>query len=240
MNRKHTALTALLFAALFILASCEKKSRYGVLITDEIGMTHVLVTDANGQTVQDGNGHLVEVVTDSDSKKPIVNPARTVTVTDDSGSVVSEFEVPEEYQTQSITFPAFIENEDSVEVARYIMPKPGGWEMIGSLSIILKHTETETVIDTYEGDYSSLEEGLDDLEAKRAKLTEKDIPFTVEKNYKICGTTGIKCRYDLGDMQRYIYFVMMNDTVYRFGVSVKTEYDGKIDYEGILNGIKFR
>lgn len=239
MNKKYTAVTALVFAALFVLASCEKRSRYGALITDEMGMTHVLLTDANGVTVQDGYGHLVEVVTDSDSKKPVVIPGRTVTVTGDGGKVVSEYEVLEAYQTQSISFPAFIENEDSVEVARYIMPKPKGWEMTGSGSIILKNTDTGAIIDTYEGGYESVEEGLEAIEEQRVKLT-KEIPYNVEGNYKICGTEGVKCHYDLGDTQRYLYLVMINDTVFRFGVTVKTEHDGKVDYEGILNGIKFR
>ncbi len=237
MNKKYTSVLALVFAGLFTLAACEKGSRYGVFITDEQGMTHVLVTNANGETIQDGKGNLVEVVTDSDKKKPIINPAQTVTVTDESG-VASEYNLPEEYQTQSITFPVFIEDEDSVEVAEYVMPKPEGWEMTGSQSIILKHTETETIIDTYEGGYASIEEALETIEEQRQNLT-KEIPYSYE-DVEICGTTGVKCHYDLGDMQRYLYFVLENGIVYRFGVTIKNQYEDKVDYEAILNGIKFR
>jgi hypothetical protein len=237
MKKGYTAALALVFISIFIFAACEKKSRYGVLITDEIGMTHVLATDSDGATIQDGNGNLVEVVTDSDSKKPIPLPnAQSGTEGEKDGEKQKR---AKEYQTQSITFPAFIENRDSVEVAAYVMPKPKGWEMTGSASIILKDTGTETIIDTYEGGYATVQEGREAIDEQRVKL-EKDIPFSYEEDYKICGTSGIKCHYDLGDTQRYLYLVMVNDTVYRFGVTIKTEHDGKVDYEGILNGIKFR
>ena len=77
MNKKTCIAFLFFLACLTALTACTRSSRYGKVIVDSKGMEHILMTDANGVTVCDKFGNLVEVVTDSDSKKPIAAPTST-------------------------------------------------------------------------------------------------------------------------------------------------------------------
>lgn len=234
MSKKYISAVALVFAFLFILASCGKGSRYGTLITDEKGMTHVLATDANGNTIQDGNGNLVEIITDKNGK-PVTVPEAYAT--NEDGSVVVSVEGGN-YASQAITFPNVISNGKTVETADLVLPVPKGWEQTGTFSIILKHTDTGAMLDITNDVEDTVDNVVKGIEDMQSMITGE---FKYDKqDTDISGYEAVKCHYDLGKTQRYIYVVSVNFNVYRFGCTVNTEDESKIDFEAIINNVQFR
>ncbi|MCR5484180.1 MAG: hypothetical protein K6F09_01180 [Clostridiales bacterium] len=239
LKKSSASAILLLFAALFVLAACEKKSsKYGVLYVDSIGMTHVLATDENGSTIQDANGNLVEILTDDKSKQPLT--MTEVSATDEDGSEVSA-EPKTKYQSSPLTFPHMItdKNGKTVENRYYKMPIPDGWEQIGSVAIILRQKDTECQIEVQHVEYEDAEESLKEVEAVKEKLTDDELKFTKD-TVKLCGTDAYKCVYDFNGNKRYIYILEKNGNVFNILCSAKSEYDKATDFESILNSIEFK
>lgn len=105
MNNKIIAVICVVLMLAAVLAACGKKPT----IRAKDGKEYLLVTDAEGNTVVDGNGNLVVQVTDTDGKN----------VTDENG----------ENKTAILTFPEAISRNGSVETASYILTAPEGWSL---------------------------------------------------------------------------------------------------------------
>lgn len=221
---------------LFAFAACEKHSKYGVLIVDKQGMEHVLATDKNGVTIQDKHGNLVEVMTDSKSKKPI--PAPTQTVTDESGETVSVIQ-KDEYATNSITFPNLIENEEMAENKYYSITIPEGWTQDGATRIILCHTETGATVSIYDDMGDSVASVLQKMEDSRAKLSNAEYEF--EQTDSEVGEIPATCvSYKIGNVIRKTYVLSVGTTVFQITCTVDAAKEQSVDFNSVLNSIVFK
>ena len=138
----HKNVFALLCAALVLAGmttACAKHSKYGQVYVDERGMEHILATDKNGETIVNGAGELVEVMTDS-SGKPF--PAVT-----ENGTTSPKQEG--EYQTGAVTFPGVLVDEKKAEDQYCTVDVPDGWSAdsdSGKITLTQKKTGAQVVV----------------------------------------------------------------------------------------------
>jgi len=238
-GKKGTCAVALLFAVIFVLAACEKKSRYGVYIVDTVGMTHVLATDKKGETMQDKYGNLIEVATDSVKQKPMTYPD-DVYVTGENGEVVESRNAGDN-MTYTIPFPEMIALEDSVETADFVMPIPKGWEQNGTGFPQITHLKTGTVLQGLGCQkYKSIEEALERYEEVREMFsTEIEIDCTIDE-IELGGKPFTKVTYDLGGPHTVNYLYDAGGRVYEFRATYAEGNFEKVDVESIISKIKYR
>ena len=235
MNKRVICLFLVFIIALFAFAACEKKSRYGVLIVDKQGMEHVLATDENGVTIQDKYGNLVEVMTDSKSKKPILAP--TQSVTDENGEVVSVIG-KDEYATNPITFPNMIQSKEKVENKYYSVTIPDGWVQEGEGRIILRHEETGALISFYDDMGKSVGSVLKSMEEDREKL---DAEYEFEQTDTKIGDTEATCiSYKMGNVLRKTYVFSVFEVVYQITCTVDADKEQQVDFNSVFNSIVFK
>ncbi len=236
MNKRAFCVFLVFILALFSFAACEKRSKYGVLIVDKQGMEHILVTDENGVTIQDKHGNLVEVMTDSKTKKPI--PAPTQTVTDENGETVSVIQ-KEEYATNSITFPNLIEDEKKAENKYYSVTIPEGWTQDGANRIILSHTETGATVSIYDDMGENVASVLQEMENSRAKLGDAEYEF--EQTDSKVGKLPATCvKYEIGNVIRKTYVLSVGTTVFQITCTVDAAKEQSVDFNSVLNSIVFK
>ncbi len=236
MNKRFFCIFLVFIMALCAFTACQKQSKYGILIVDEQGMEHVLATDENGVTIQDKRGNLVEVMTDSKSKKPV--PAPTQTVTDESGEVVSVAH-EDEYATNSITFPDIIQNEEKAETRYYTVAIPEGWVQEGSSRIILRHTQTNAMISFYDDMSGDVESILEKMEKSRAKLGDADYEFSSTET-KIGEVNATCASYRFGNVVRNTYVFAVKGTVFQITCTVDTAMEQQVDFNSVFNSIVFK
>lgn len=230
MNKKAIALFCALLAPVFVLTACKHDSPYGKIIVDEEGMEHVIMTDAKGVTVVDSEGNLVEVVTDSDSKKPIAVP--TVTGTAASGQ-------ENEYQTHSVTFPAFVVDGTRAEDRSVSLSIPDGWEQVGENYLILQHKDTGARIMFYTDLEGSLTEALEEMDSTIAKASmDSDITGT---QVQIDGIEANRTQYDLGDATHITYLLQPKiGKLCRINCTVQTDRLSDVDFDAVLQTVHFK
>ncbi|MCL2507784.1 MAG: hypothetical protein FWF05_01270 [Oscillospiraceae bacterium] len=240
-GKKGTAAVAMLFAVIFLLAACEKNSKYGVYLVDDKGMTHVLATDKNGSTMRDEHGNLIEVATDSANQKPITTP-NDIYITGEDGQVLRSMKAGD-YQTYTITFPDLIAQKDLVEAVDYSLPIPKGWESVGISRPHIINPKTEAFVQGMGSDmYGSVEEALVKYEEIREKMKQErdtELPYTLE-DIKIPGKTGQVWTYDLGDIYTITYFLEHDGKVFPFRCVVNKEYAAQTDFNSIISEVKFK
>lgn len=236
MNKRFFCVFLAFIVALFAFAACEKRSKYGVLIVDEQGMEHVLATDANGVTIQDKYGNLVEVMTDSKSKKPISAPTRSVT--DENGEVVSVIDTGE-YATNSITFPNLIQDEEKAENKYYSVMIPEGWIQEGNTLIMLRHTQTQALVCFYDDMGESVASVLEEMDSERAKLNVADYEFE-QTDTKIGDHDATCISYKIGNVVRKTYVLSVWNTVFQISCTVEADKEQQVDFNSVLNSILFK
>ena len=230
MNKKTCIAFLFFLACLTALTACTRSSRYGKVIVDSKGMEHILMTDANGVTVCDKFGNLVEVGTDSDSKKPIAAPTENGTLAEGQSG---------EYQTQSVTFPDVMENGDVLEQQYFSVTVPEGWENVGTGRIILRHTQTGAQVSFYPDLGTSLEDKLEQMDNDRAAL-DADFEYneteaTVDGFNAVCGT------YEIGDIVRTVYvFKTDRDMVTEITCTVQKDSRDAVDFDSVLSAVHFK
>ena len=237
MNKRFLCVFLVFIIAMFAFAACQKQSKYGILIVDEQGMEHVLATDENGVTIQDKRGNLVEVMTDSKSKKPV--PAPTQTVTDENGEAVSVIQ-KDEYATNSITFPNIIENEEKAENRYYSVAIPEGWVQEGSNRIILRHTETDATVSFYDDMGDNVESVLEEMEKSRAKLSDDAEYEFNSTETKVGDTDAVLVSYRFGTVIRNTYVFAVKGTVFQITCTVDTDAEQQVDFDSVFNSIVFK
>ncbi|MBQ3149965.1 MAG: hypothetical protein IJB86_01825 [Clostridia bacterium] len=237
MNKRIFCIFLVFTVALFSFVACEKRSKYGVLIVDEQGMEHVLATDENGVTIQDRYGNLVEVMTDSKSKKPIDAP--TQTVTDESGEVISVVH-ENEYATNSITFPTLMQNGNVAENKNYAVTIPEGWVQEGSTRVLLKHTETGATVSFYDDMGKSVAAVLEEMENSRAILGNNAEYEFEQTDVKIGDKDAVCVNYKIGNVVRKTYVLSVWNTVLQIACTVDADKEQLVDFDSVLNSIRFK
>ena len=230
MHKKMIVLFCVFLILLFSFAACKKHSKYGTLVVDQMGMEHVIMTDANGVTMIDGDGNLIEIVTDSGNKKPIAVP--TVDGTAAAGQVG-------DYQTHPVTFPGVVENGESVEDAICQLTLPEGWEQTGSEMMLLYHAQTDARIQistdiggTATGAIETLNSQIEAL-APEGGYTQTDV--------KIDGLTATRTQYELGELTVISYLLVTeNSKVCRINCMVKTAEFERANVDAVVQEIHFK
>lgn len=230
MCKKTIALFCVFLILLAGFAACKKHSPYGVLVVDQMGMEHVIMTDANGVTVINDDGNLVEIMTDSGNKKPITVPTENGTVSPDQLG---------KYETHAVTFPGVVENGETVEDAVCSITLPDGWEQTGINSLILCHSET--------GARVTLNTDVDGTAtAAIKKLTEEIEQLSPEGGYTqndvmIDGVTATRTQYSIGNLTVTTYLLVTNKgKVCRIACNVKTDQIEAANVDALVQQIHFK
>ena len=230
MCKKTIALFCVFLLMLTGFAACKKHSPYGAVIVDQRGMEHVIMTDANGVTVIDNEGNLVEIMTDSSNKKPIAAPTENGTVSPlQLGS----------YETHAVTFPGIVENKNTVEDAFCSITLPEGWEQIGNNYLILHHTETDArvMINTDIG--GSATKAIEQLTAEIEALSPEG-GYT-QNDIEIDGITVTRIQYEMGGMTMTSYLLVTgNGKVCRLNSTVETAKRDAADVDALVQQIHFK
>lgn len=230
MNKKSCVALLCFFCILASFSACAKRSPYGKVIVDSRGMEHIIMTDANGVTVCDKFGELVEVVTDSANKKPVTAPIESGTFAEGQSG---------EYQTQSITFPDVVENGDVLEEKYYKVTVPDGWENVGTGRIILRHKATGAQVSVYPDMTGSVESKLEQMENDRAALS-VDMEYN-EYETTVCGFKAVCCDHKIGEIHRLTYVFMTDrNMLTEIACTVKLENENAVDFQAVLSAIQFK
>jgi hypothetical protein len=230
MHKKPIVLLCLFLTLLFVFAACNRHSRYGTIIVDQQGMEHVVMTDANGVTVIDSDGNLIEIVTDSGNKKPIALPTQ-------DGTAAAGRDV--EYQTHPVTFPGVVENDSVVEDAICRLTLPEGWEQTGNSILLLQNTQTGAQIQistdiggTATGAIETLVSQIESL-SPEGGYTQTDV--------MIDGVLATRTQYELGDMTVISYLLVTdNGKVCRVNCTVDTDKYDSADVDAVVQEIHFK
>ena len=230
MCKKTIALFCVFLIVLAGFAACKKHSPYGVLIVDQMGMEHVIMTDANGVTVIDEDGNLIEVMTDSGNKKPIAVPTENGTVSPEQIG---------QYQTHAVTFPGIVENGETVEDAFCSVTLPEGWEQIGNNYLILCHTATDARVmihsdigGTVTAAIRQLTEEIEQLDPKGG-YTQEDIV--------IDGVTVTRTQYSLEGLTVISYLLVTgNGKVCRISCTVASDKLETSGVDALVRSIHFK
>ena len=230
MNKKAIVLVCAVLALVFAFTACRHTSPYGQIVVDQQGLEHVIMTDANGVTVVDSVGDLVEIVTDSNSKKPVAAPT-------ENGTAFAGQEG--EYQTHAVTFPGVIESGDRIEDRYVVLTLPAGWEQIGENNLILRHKDTDARIMIYADLKGSLTEALEDSDTALARLS-ADIGISKSET-TIDGYTAYRTQYDLQDVTQITYLLQTEPgSVCRINCTVPTGKLSGADLDAVLETIHFK
>lgn len=230
MNKKAIALFCALLAPVFVLTACKHNSPYGKIVVDEEGMEHVIMTDAKGVTVVDSEGNLVEVVTDSNSRKPIAVPTADGTAASGQES---------EYQTHAVTFPSFVVDGTRAEDSRLSLSVPDGWEQIGENYLILQHKDTGARMMFYTDLEGSLTAALEEMDSTLAKAS-MDNEITGSQT-QIDGIDAYRTQYDLGDATQITYLMQPEPgRLCRINCTVQTDRLSDVDFDAVLQTVHFK
>ncbi len=230
MHKKTIALFCVFLTLLFVFAACKKRSPYGALIVDQQGMEHVIMTDANGVTVVDSEGNLVEIMTDSANKKPITVPTENGTA--DAVQLGK-------YETHPVTFPDIIESKNTVEDVCCKVTLPDAWEQIGNNYLILRHKETDACVTIHSDIGGTVTGTIDELNENLAKLSLKgDYSQT---DVTIDGVLVTRTQYEIGDMTLTSYLLLSkNGKVCRIDSTVETDKRDAADVDALVQEIHFK
>lgn len=229
MHKKTIVLLCLFLTLLVAFAACKRHSRYGVLVVDEQGMEHVIMTDANGVTVINSDGNLVEIMTDSRNKKPIAVPTQNGTTAANVGA----------YQTHAVTFPGIVENGETVEDAVCQLTLPEGWEQVGTSTLLLHHTATDAQIQIS----SNIDGTLSDLVEKLNGQIEAIAPqggYT-QTDMTLDGLPATRTQYALNGKTVVSYLLLTgNGKVCRINCMVDTDKYAAADTDKVVESIRFK
>ncbi|GEM_PF-1471438 len=227
MAKKLIAAALIPAIILAFFAACKKTFKYGLVITDNEGKTRVVATDDSGKAVMDEAGNLIVIETEKNGK-----PA-----TDKDGK----------QETNKVAHPDYYVNDEVIEGSKFVVPIPEGWEQSGKTVIRLTHKATGAEIDFMVKEGKSRTTVEAETEMLINTILENDDKATVSTaNAKIAGAEALK--YTLfspkagdgagGDIVIYVF--EKNSVVYLFQGVVKAQYRKQIDFEAVMNTVKFR
>ena len=233
MNKKAIAAFAAFLAALTLCASCGRQatSPYGKVIVDERGMEHVILTDAAGNEKIDSNGNLIEVVTDSDSKKPI--PAPT-----EDGTVAPRQEG--EYETATVTATGVRQERKKLEDQYMTIEIPKGWESLDGSYMMLRQKSTGAQITIYPNIDGYVDSILEQHSGDREVLSEVD--FDADSGEReVAGYTATYERMVVGDQAICNYYIWTERAMtHEISCMVAADLEDSVDFDTVLNTIQFK
>jgi len=235
MNKKYIAIILATLTLTTTFAACTKKYDDERVLTDREENVHILATDEEGNTIQDADGHIIEVVTDENGKE----------VTDENGKQV----------TQPVTYPDILEAYGYVE-DQYVKIKPEeGWKQTGTQTItmdyekygaqyVLDVVENKTVEDVAKG-YKSMAEQMKKADAyKESEFSSKEVEINGIKMTKITITYTIDKKYlSEGDPESqimYFYLHTKGEKTYNFQGTILPQYKDKVDFDKIIASVKYK
>lgn len=230
MYKKTIVLFCVFLTILVALAACKKHSRYGEIVVDQQGMEHIIMTDANGVTVIDSDGNLVEIMTDSRDKKPIAVP--TENGTQAPGQIGT-------YETHAVTFPGIVENGETVEDAICFLTVPEGWKQVGNNMLILEHEQTgaRVALDTDIG--GTVTGAIEKLDEDLEKLPVKGEPVRTE--VRVDGLLATRTQYEMNNMTLTSYLLLTeNRKVCRIACTVETDKYDAANADALVQLIRFK
>ncbi len=233
MHKKTIAAFAAFLAALTLCASCGKqaKSPYGKVIVDKRGIEHVVMTDASGKEMLDERGNLIEIVTDSDNKKPIAAPTENGTLA----------EVQEgEYETAAITYPGVARKGKTLENQYLTVEIPRGWEQNGNRNITLKQTSTGAQITFYPNLDGSLDSILERQSSERDVVSDIDFQYT-RGNHNVGTYTATFERMVFGESVLYNYYIWTERSMlHEIACVVPIDQEQNVDFDVVLQTVRFK
>ena len=221
MNKKYFAVFLLFIFVLSVFAACIKANP-GIIITGSDGKTRVLATNDNGETMTDSAGNIIIVMTDAKGKA-----AR-----DKNGDQV----------TQKVSPPDYYIYNKVIEGPKFSVAIPEGWEQSDASNIRLKKTSTNAELNLMVEDGQTLAQVKDAVEEFMDKAAEDpDAVFKVE-TIKLCGVSATMYLYDSEKYTaRMVFYVLeKNGTDFLFQGAVGNEYKESVDFESVINTIKFK
>ncbi len=222
MNKKYFAVFLLFIFVLSVFAACIKANP-GIIITGSDGKTRVLATNDNGETMTDSAGNIIIVMTDAKGKA-----AR-----DKNGDQV----------TQKVSPPNYYIYNKVIEGPKFSVAIPEGWEQSDASNIRLKKTSTNAELNLMVEDGQTLAQVKDAVEEfmDKAAAEDPDAVFKVE-TIKLCGVSATMYLYDSEKYTaRMVFYVLeKNGTDFLFQGAVGNEYKESVDFESVINTIKFK
>jgi hypothetical protein len=234
MNKKAIAAFAAFLAALTLCASCGRQatSPYGKVIVDERGMEHVILTDAAGNEKIDSNGNLIEVVTDSDSKKPITLPAQSGTADATQEEAV--------YETAPVTATGVRQERRMLEDQYMTIEIPKGWESLQGVNMMLRQKSTGAQITIY----PNIDGYVDSILERHSE--ERDVPSEVNFDAdtgerEVAGYTATYERMVVGDQVICNYYIWTERAMtHEISCMVAADLEDSVDFDTVLNTIQFK
>jgi hypothetical protein len=217
MAKRYMALFLVFFMILAGFAGCKKG---GIIITDNEGKTRVLATDEDGETMTDDAGNLIVVVTGADGSK----------------------------ETQKVAPPSFYVLDDVIEGSKFSVALPKGWEQSGTgdISIVNEETDAELVF-MIKGN-KPIEDVVDEAVAildvlatqtgSKLEITTVDIAGSSATKLYLPGNNSAESPENDRDWNAYIF--EKNGTVFLFRGIVEGKYRDSVDFEAIINSVKFK
>lgn len=220
---------AILLATLLILttfAACGKKY---LVYTDADGITHPVLTDAEGNTMLNEYGQIVVGVTEKNGKL----------VTDANG----------EYETRAILFPSSIANGNVFETPHFKMTVPEKQWYFEDTTLYKKDSEIRMDIIAMddENTLTQQEESFDKQLPEMVAASEDRLSYTKESLTLQGGPTALRYRYTIKDesgsvqeLREDILLATADGTVYRFLFIIPAAEADGVSVPDMLNMIKFR
>lgn len=220
---------AIMLATLLILmtfAACGKKY---LVYTDQDGVEHPVLTDAEGNTMVNEYGQIVIGVTD----------ARGHLVTDENG----------ENETRAVAFPSSISGKNVYETPNFKWEVPEKiWYFDGDK--LLKKDSAVYADISIASDYETLaelEEGMDkqldamvsqangQITSEKSKWVIEAGPNALQYNYEIKDQDG-----NLHEQRTDIFFATADGTIYRLLFVLPATEADSVSFADLVNMIKFR
>ena len=212
MTKKTVVFLIVFILMLCVLAACNKNKAHGIVVVDNKGTTRVLATNDNGETMTDDAGNLIVVVTDAEGKS----------------------------ETQRVAPPDYYADGNTVQTPKFSLAVPKGWtyKSIGN-NLKLTQTETNSELNLVTMDGKTLDEAIASAD-ETMDLFRKEGTVEISQTV-VCGVDAAKYTITKADTGTVIFYIFeKNATVYSFYSVVVQEYKDSIDFETIINSIKFK
>jgi len=221
MGKKYIAIFLAFFIIIAGFAACKKANK--IVITGSDGKTRVLATNDAGETMTDDAGNLIIVVTDA--KGDVSKDAKGNT------------------ETQKVAPPDYYVYDKVIETPKFSVAIPDGWVQSRAGNVRLTQTKTQGELDLI------VESGKTVGYIKYTSQTfmdnakKKDPKAEVSKtDINICGVKAVKYHYKSTQFaaQINLYVLEKNGTVYLFESVIKNEFIESVDFEKVMNTVKFK
>jgi hypothetical protein len=222
MGKKYIAIFLVFFVIIGSFAAC-KKANKGIVITGSDGKTRVLATNNAGETLTDNAGNLILVVTD----------AKGDVSKDSNGNA----------ETQKVAPPEYYLINNSVECSKFSVVIPDGWQQSRADNIRLIQIKTGGELDLMVKAGSTVDDVMYSSQTfmDSAKKQDPKAEFgTTTAN--ICGVKATKYHYKSTKFaaQINLYVFEKSGIVYLFESVIKNEYISSVDFEKVMNTVKFK